>query len=367
MRKTILLVPFLASACGGDGTKLEIAGLPDSDTAFCVAVGADYMNHVGTMAVIGLPSMAKVTNLVPGAVSGDPVLRAYGDKLYVVNRVDSNITVVSLPDFAVEAQFSTGADSNPQDVAVSGSKAFVPLYAKGVLQVWDLNKTSAAPATIDLGSYDPDGLPQANSVAVAGGHAYVTLDLLDYTKNPPAPRGKGKIVVIDAATNAVMTNFDLTYTNPYNFMVARGDKLLVETMADFTGQSGCLEQIATDGTGRAAGCLVENRAFGGTTGGIAVGPTETYVAINWYDEHYKEFGALRRIGSDGKLADGSLSPESEAPTDVAYAPSGHLVYADYNAAGLRVYDLKAGRQITTAAIDIGLAPAAVNGIVCLQR
>src|SRR5262249_32455605 len=197
-----------------------------------------------------------------------------------------------------------------------------------------------------------------------GGKVFVTLDLLDYSKNPPQPRGKGKIVVIDAATNAVTTSFDLTYANPYNFMVARGDKLLVGTETDFSGQSGCLEQIATDGTPRAAGCLVENKKMGGTTGGIAASATDTFVAINWYDETFKEYGPLRRIDSDGKLADGSLTAATEVPTDVAYSPSGHLVYADYPA-GLRVYDLKAGKQLTTAALNIGLDPDPVNGIVCM--
>jgi YVTN family beta-propeller protein len=361
MRKLTVLT--LVAACGSSSPPLS-GKLPASDTAYCVALGADYTNKVGTMAVIGLPSLTVLKDVLPGAVSGDPVLRAIDGKLYVVNRDDNNITIVDAATLAVERQFSTGAKSDPQDIALAGQKAYVPLYNVAGLQVWDLSRADDAPMkTIDLGSYDPDGVPEANSVVVAGGRAYVTLDLLD-TQKLPQPRGKGKVVVVDTQTDQVATDLDLTYSNPYDFMFARGSTLVVATLADFSGVDGCLEQIVPGAAPALQPCLVKNSDLNGTISAIAVGPAELYLAVSASDFLS---AALRRVGGDGQLKPGAMSAAGENPTDVAYAPSGHLVYSDTNAGGVRVFDLAQGKELTPSALAIGLSPASANGIVCLGR
>jgi len=362
MRPTLALL--VLAACGSESSTASPVQLAPGDTAYCVALGADYKNNVGTMAVLGLPSLTLVKDVLHGAVSGDPVLRGLGGKLYIVNRSANNITVVDPASWTVERQFSTGANSDPQDLALAGTKAYVPLYNTGSLHVWDLAKSDTAPATtIDLSSYDPDGAPEANSVVVAGGRAYVTLDLLD-TAMLPKPRGRGKIVVIDTTTDKIVTDFDLNYTNPYDFMVARGDTLVVATLADFSGVDGCLEQVVTGASPHAASCLVKNSDLMGTISAIAVGTTDTYLAVSAADF---SSGQLRRVGSDGLLKPDTMNPAGEYPTDVAFAPTGHVIYSDSSAGGLRVFDLGRNQEITTAALDIGLSPATANAIVCQAR
>jgi hypothetical protein len=371
MRCRLIFAPLFLVACGGEGSPVTEVILPATDAVACVALGADYLNNVGTMAVVGLPSLTVVKDVVPGAISGDPVLRAHGGKLYVVNRSAANITVIDPSSLVwkVEAQFSTGAGSNPQDIALAGSKAYVTLYDRGEVQVWDLGAggSPSAPArTIDISSYDEDGVPDANSVVVAGGRAFVTLDLLD-TANPPVPRGKGKVLVIDTATDAIVTALELRYTNPYDFMYARGDRLIVATFADFGGVDGCLEQIALDDEPRTVDCLVENREVNGVINAIAVSPEDTYIAVSRFDASFKQQANIRRIDASGGLAPAPMTPAEQIPNDLAWSPTGHLVYSDVSVGGLRVHDLAGGREVTTTPLDIGLRPATANAIVCLPR
>lgn len=373
MRTYICFIAVVAAACGDDAASVSVE-LPSTDTALCVTLGADYQNNAGTMAVVGIPSLTVLKERVPAAISGDPVLRAFGDRLYVVNRTANNVTVIdpTRSPWTVESQFSTGANSFPQDIALAagGSRAYVTLYNKGELQVWDLlRKNPASPVvTVDLSAYDEDGVPNANSVVVAGGRAYVTLDLLD-TQMFPQPRGKGKVVVVDTATNQIVTDMTLVYENPYDFMFQRGDTLVVSTFADFSGTKGCLEQIRFGSSPEVMPCLVENSAVGGTINSIAVAPNDTFLAVSAFGPppDFEATGQLRRLDAAGHVVGASLTPDTQNPTDVAYAPSGHLVYADRAGGGIRVYDLAAGRELTTSALDIGLAPVYANAIACFDR
>jgi hypothetical protein len=357
------------AGCGG-GEAAIATDLPAGDTAVCVALGADYRNNVGTLAAVGLPSLTVLQDMAPNAISGDPVLRVHGRRLHVVNRSANNITIIdpTVSPWAVETQFSTGDNSNPQDIALAGTRAYVTLYNKPEVQVWDLGGgTPAAPAaTVDLSAYDEDGVPNANSVVVHGGHAYVTLDLLD-TQTFPQPRGVGKVAVIDTGDNRVIAALDLRYSNPYDFMYPRGDRLIVATFTDFSGTTGCLEQIVPGSAPRVESCLVENRDVMGVINSIAVGPAETYLAVSAFDAEFNQTAQIRRVDVADTLMPEPMTPAGQIPTDVAYAPSGHLVYSDVAAGGLRVIELATGREITTAALDIGLTPATANAIACLTR
>ena len=63
-----------------------------------------------------------------GAALGDPVLRYIDGKVYVINRFGSNnVTILDGKTLCSSIeQISTGANSNPQDVAVVGNKLYVP-------------------------------------------------------------------------------------------------------------------------------------------------------------------------------------------------------------------------------------------------
>src|SRR5262245_18195180 len=139
MRKALALL--LLAACNAEETPF-IGLLPSGDSAVCFVVAADYRNNVGLLAAVGVPSGERITNLFPGAVQRDSVLRCDGERLFVVNRTANNVTVIardgSWAGWGVEQQFATGVDTNPQDIAIVGTKVYVPLYGSKDLMVRDL-------------------------------------------------------------------------------------------------------------------------------------------------------------------------------------------------------------------------------------
>jgi hypothetical protein len=371
--------PFLlclAAACGSDAEPVPVVP-PAGDTVLCAALGADYLNGTGTLSVLSLPSRTVFQNVLPGAVSGDPVVRRIGSKLYIVNRFgENNVTIVDpgAEIWTVERQFSTGEGTNPQDVALVGEKLYVVTADAPDLQVWDLAQPSAtAPAkTISLAALDEDGNPDANSIYVVGGKAYVTLDLLDRSGMFPTARGPGKIAIIDTATDALVGDpLTLAYPNPYGFLTARGSELLVPSLDDFSGFSGCVERVTTGATPAVGPCLVENTALGNyTVSAIAVtGDDQVFLAVSAYDTTLMEQTAtVRRLSSTGTVDAASLTPSTQTPSDVVWAPGLNLVvYSDRESGGLRVWDVAASAEVTSAALPIGLSPATQNAMACWLR
>jgi YVTN family beta-propeller protein len=371
--KRLVFLGLLSAACGSsstaspDGGPIDLLPLPSTDSAFCVTLGADYMNNVGSLAVLGLPSLTVAKDQLPGAVSGDPVVRAYGSKIYVVNRFSNSVSVIDVASWKVVSQFSTGAGTNPQDIAVTGTKAYVVTYGDSKVQVWDLSTSNPTTpsATIDLASLDSDGNPQANSIAIVNGQAYVTLDLLNAMF---MPTGNGKVAVIDTSTNTLTGSLTLNYADPYDFFVQKGNTLLVPTDGDFSGTTGCLEQVQTGVPAQIGSCLVQNSDVGGTISVATVADDSSiYVAVSTFDANFNETATIRHIGVAGDVKPGTITPSSQQPNDVAFADPGYLVYNDAIKGGIRVYDTTAQHELTTDALNIGLPPARTNGIVCQTR
>jgi hypothetical protein len=367
-----LLAAFVAlpaAACGGgdddeaDASMIDAGTTPDGATASCtcVALGADYMAGVGTLATVHLPDLAVTTGLVPAGISGDPVVRAPGDgRIYVVNRFGvDNVTILDAADFSLIDQFSTGAGSNPQDIAVTSNKAFVVGLELGVVQVYDLTDTTAPPIEIDISSFDPDGVPNASSIAILGTHAFVTLGLLD---SAFLPQGVGKVVMIDVNQDAVEGSFDLAFPNPTGFLRAQGaNELLVSTADDYSGVTGCLERITT-GVTPSSECEVMNGDLMGTVNAIAPGTGELFIVVTSYDPEFNPLGRIVHVQGTS-LTD--LTPAAQVVSDAAYcAATGQLVYTDQATGGVRVWNVAAGSEATTAPIDLGLPAAYSNGIVC---
>lgn len=366
------LSPALPDAAAPDAAVPDAAlpdgspGTPDAGVvARGFAVAGDFMG-TGVATSIAPADLSVSQNVAAGIASGDPVVRYHDGRLLIVNRFGAdNVTVIDADDYSLIAQISTGAGSNPQDVAVKGDTLYVAaLSASGVL-VLDLAQPSeGVQETIDLASLDDDGVPDCHSLQLVGDELYVSCGRLENF----APTGPGAIAVIDTTSNSVVDDFDLTTENPVGFLQAApagsalaGD-LLVATVDFGDLASGCVERIAT-AEPRAATCLIGNQELGGYAIDFAVGDDdELYLAVvSGFDGGVQAALTSYDLVADS-LRDEPLSPAEQSIVDIAWCPDGLLLSADASAGGLRIYD-SAGGERTNAALDIGLPPVN-NGLVC---
>ena len=181
----LALVAITLAACGDNNATPDAPGTrsptacrgrraPAIPRAVVVAAGRLHRaGDPGVISTVDVLTLLTHQNITAGVVGDDPVLRQFGNELYVVNRSDgNNVTILDATTFAVLDQIATGAGSNPQDVAVVGDKLYIPvLGGPGVLVV---TRSTNAMSMIDLSADDPgDGLPDCNSVyAVSATNAW---------------------------------------------------------------------------------------------------------------------------------------------------------------------------------------------------
>ncbi|MBA3391082.1 MAG: hypothetical protein H0T89_00475 [Deltaproteobacteria bacterium] len=386
MKKSLLIITALGAlgalgtlgACGDnggsglDGGTDVVTDVPATPPR-AVVVAGDFVTpgFTGIMSALDVQARQVMQRVSPnGSIGNDPMLRRVGDELFVVNRADGNsVTILDATTFALVEQLATGAGSNPQDVAVAGPKLFIP--AMGTSGVVVATRGSTTLATIDLSDLDPDGKPDCVSAYRVGGDVYVACGLLDQNFSP---RGPGKVVVIDAATNTrKSTVVTLTNPNPFGVFEALpagvGGGLVIPTVSFANVATGCVERISTGAVPANAGCITTNAALGGYAGRLETQNLGT-TAMLWMIVPNGMFGAGERSRLWGfdltsmTLWPDALTPEAQLLVDMAVCPDDTMVVADKTEAanGLRVYE--GGIEKTTAALSIGLKPGSTRGLVC---
>jgi len=378
MKNSLALLTLLA-ACGDNASSSgpdanPADGGPDAPPAAprAVVVSGDFVTpgFSGVMSALALDTMEMSQRVAPnGAIGADPLLRKVGNELFVVNRADgNNVTILDASTFQLVEQLATGAGTNPQDVAVVGAKLFVP--AMGTAGVVVATRGSTATTTIDLSDLDPDGKPDCVSAYAVGSDVYVACGMLDQSF---APRGVGKVVVIDGTTNARKGEpIALTFANPFGVFeeipASAGGGLVIPTVS-FVGSDGCVERVSTGATPANAGCVVTNAALGGYAGRIEMQRLGT-TTMMWMIVPNGMFGPGERSRLEGydlgtsELWPDPITPEEQLLVDVAVCPNDLLVVADrtMTANGLRVYE--SATEKTSAPLAIGLKPGSSRGVVC---
>ncbi|HSD90719.1 MAG TPA: hypothetical protein VLB44_24510 [Kofleriaceae bacterium] len=369
------LLPFLlfTFACGDnrdlpDAHPAIDAAPPDAHILMprAVAVAGDFGSPgVGTVSKLEINELMMRQNISAGAALGDPVVRQYGDRLYIINRFGSNnVTILDAKTLTLIDQLSTGTDSNPQDVAVVGTKLYVP--ALGSAGVLVLKPGMPTPGVIDIGANlgDNDGKPDCVSAYVVGTKLFVACDRQTNFQNVL----DSKIVVIDTTNDTIVTSLTTPYKNPLGFFVQApqtaayfGD-LLIPLMPSYNDlTAGCIARVSTGATPTVA-CGPTNAELGGLANKIAIDDKSNtaYIAVA---ESFTS-GKLRTLDlSSGTLGATALSTSSELIVDVAACPGGDVVATDQttNAGGLRVW--RGTTERTTEAMSIGMPPT-VNALVC---
>ena len=158
----------------------------------------------GSMSVMDLATRAVTRDVA--SVYSDAVIRTYGGLIYVVNRFgQDNIQVIDPASaYGTVRQFSTGAGTNPQDIAfVSPTKAYVTLYERSAIQICN-PATGALLDTISLAQFaDADHLPEMARMTIVGTHLFVAIQRLNRLAGYVAS-GPGLVAVIDTQTDALI-------------------------------------------------------------------------------------------------------------------------------------------------------------------
>jgi hypothetical protein len=246
IRNVTLALVVLAAACGEDENFLPSVDAPvvdvdagtDADTTprpTAVVVTGDF-SVTGILTTIDIATATPTRNALAGVAGGEPWIRRFGDEYFIVNRAGgNNVTIVGGSPLRFIDQFGTGGGSNPQDVAVVGTKLYVPIFdGMGGLKVIDRATRMVKTVTIDV---DTDNVPNCISAYAVGDRVFVACDIFDANF---VPRGAGKIAVINTADDTVATTFDLANANPFGRFVRSpetsmfGGDLLIPTVPTAT-------------------------------------------------------------------------------------------------------------------------------------
>ena len=375
--RTIALLALAASAaCSGDDlSPAADAGADPADagdgSATAFAVGTDFV-AAGIASAIDIPALEVRQNAVDGVASTDPVVRHADGRIFLVNRFGAdNVTVLDAATFQLVAQISTGAGSNPQDVAADGDLLYVPTLTGPGVAVVDLARPDEGVIdTIDLSRVDrADGEPNCHSAVRVGRRLAVVCGVLDENFRP---RTRGRVVVVELDSGRVREPIALEHRRPFGFALAVGfgpmvGDVLVATVPKFLDPAadGCVERVhvAADPP-VAAGCLVENQVLGGYASGMTTGADgEVWMAVTtgFDPDDYGPIGYAAAWNAAGGALAEPISGADVRSMDVAACPGGTLVVTDATL-GVRVYG-PTGDEMTDAPLDLGLPPVA-NGLVC---
>jgi streptogramin lyase len=214
-----LLLAVTVVGCGST----TVAGSPSPSAcgaSDALWVATDYSSSaVGALALTG-----SVTSTVGRVDLGaDPVLSVSRGRAFFVARDTDTVFELDptcgkpMASYNVHVATQEGS-SDPNDVAVaSDGSLWVPLFEAAAILV--LSPGGDVTRTIDLSSYDSDGNPDADAIAIvdtpAGEKAFVALDRL----NPyPASVQPSWMLRIDVATGEVETHVELAGRDPIGSM-----------------------------------------------------------------------------------------------------------------------------------------------------
>lgn len=312
------------------------------------------------------------------SVHSDAVARYYDGFVYVVNRQGADNIQILDPrnNFSTVRQFSTGAGSNPQDVAFAGpTKMYVTRNESNTM--WIVNpQTGIQTGSIDFSPYaDADGLCEMHQMFHYGDYLFVTVQRIDRNNNW-TPVGDSYMAVIDMDTDAFVDTdpatpgvqpITLANANPFSeiqldpwsgnlYVACIGYLGLLDAGVEFVDPV-LLESAGTAMSETAAlGDVLDVEIIDDNIGYCLIGNSSFATDLIRFDPSTGARTALIYAPGDWWLQ------------DIDRAPTGELFLADRTPVrpGIRIYDANTGGEITTNPIDVGLPPSDITFSVEVQ-
>jgi hypothetical protein len=343
-------------------------------------IAATDLNVIGKAAVVDVryESRFSVENDLE-TISSDPIARVEDGRPFIVNAYtfDNLQALDPAAAFITAFQYTTGALSNPHDVAVlpgpeaagrSGSAAgspcgyaFVPRYEPPFNDVAVIDLADGLiVAAIDLSPYarNDDHLPRPDQALLHDGLLYVTLQ--DINRNFTDYR-TGRVVVIDPEARAVVGVVDLQGQNPFQSLAA-----IPETGRIYVGLAGIfpglLKQALTGGVEavdpvtRTSTVVVDDDLLGGNVASVAIhSATRGFCVVT--DATYRNFLKVFDPSTGGVL--GAIHETTNQIAALEADGDGWLIVAEagYYEPRLLLFDAVSGRGI--ASLPMMLPPFSI--------
>lgn len=340
------------------------------------AAGAQQSAYVVTsdFSTGGLSAVNLNTRVVSSDVAtvhSDATLRWFNGLLYVVNRFgQDNIQVINpATGYSTLLQFTTGAGSNPQDIAFkSATRCYVSRYDRPEIGIYN-PATGAALGTISLAAFaDADGLPEMARIALVGNRLFVAVQRLNRNAGF-TPTAYSLIVVVDTNADTVLDvdpvlpgkqAIQLTLKNPVTTFAYDRDanRLLIGCAGFFGALDGGIEAIDPVAL-TSLGVLATESALGGDVGDVEWwSATHSYAIVS--DASYNAHLVSWNPASGAALAS-FFTPGGFSLGDCALNDRNELWVCDnaFGAPGLFVF--RAGADTLIAGpLDTGLPPMQIT-------
>ncbi len=345
-------VAVFASACGSSGS--SSSGGASASGVFVVTSDST----TGSFSTVNKNSREATESI--GSIHSDAAVRAYGGLVYVINRLNADNIQVLDPNsgYSTTLQFSVGAGLNPQDIAfVNGSKAYVSRYGSAELLIVN-PATGKQTGTINLSAYaDADGIPEMAQMYITGGKLYVAIQALD-RDSFFAPTGQSAVVVIDTATDTVITAISLPFQNPFGAFVKLSNGLLaISCVGSFFAEDGGVATIDT-ATNTASASSVTEAFLGGQIGNtVFTSNSKGFTIIS--DSSFNTILAM----FDTSAGTVQNLYQTDGFKLLCVATDGDEVWvcdSSDSAPGVQVFDAGNGSQLTGSAISTGLPPRQIS-------
>jgi len=269
-----LNILILSLACSGsitrqtaDGATQTASDSADPANSRAYVFATDYQSSGQLYQVSVSEGVTSLANTGLSYLGSSAIIRVYDGLIYILHDGFSTISTDNLqivnPDdsYATLGQYSTGNGTNPHDVLVTGSRAFITLYNPTADE--DNVDSEGRPGDViemntdtgeivnrfsfqDYLANDSDQNTNADQMALDGNLLYVALQ--DLESNTFAANSSGLIGIIDIETNSVLDVIELQGRNPVGLaMSSDGTTLAVANMATYDFSLGNFNTSTTYG------------------------------------------------------------------------------------------------------------------------
>jgi hypothetical protein len=349
-----LIAPLLALVIGCnpplnlDPTDDDTGDADGPDHSVAVVTTTDFV--VGSLATIGLDGRGVSDDLAP--TTGDPRVSVEEGRVLQVNGLGFDTVSVFQPGqwSAPLTQFSVGAGANPHDVAVVDGEAFVTLYDRAEIAVFDLATTHRT-GTVDLAAWaDDDGLPEVATIVELGGLLYIALQRLD-RDNGWAP-DEGRVVQVDPASRAVTKSWEVGPNPTLHEHPGEPETLVVRTGTYATLNGGL--QVLDPGLDQLGAMVLETATLGYAIADYVESPSGNGLLIA---EHMDFTYSVKCFEWGAEITDGEATADWLAGIAVNDRGEAWIAQRSFaGSGGLVVWDVDTCTRLTTDPIETTLPP-----------